>query len=219
MGMDLPDIYFIRHGETDWNREGRYQGSRDIQLNARGREQADANGPLLRELLERDGIDPTAADWIHSPLGRTAETMARVRAAFDSELPDAKPDSRLVEISFGDYEGQLHTDLQRTGIVPQGARDASFWSFMPRNGESYADVTARVQPLLAALKRPTVLVAHGGIARVVRVLSEGLDFASAVNWPAPQNAVLHFAKGLMTVHESDVPGFTAGVFAGAEKPS
>ena len=50
-----PELYFIRHGETDWNREGRYQGSRDIPLNDKGRGQADRNGLLLRQLLQRAG--------------------------------------------------------------------------------------------------------------------------------------------------------------------
>ena len=42
-----PEFYFIRHGETDWNREGRYQGSRDIPLNDKGGGQAERNGKLL----------------------------------------------------------------------------------------------------------------------------------------------------------------------------
>lgn len=76
---NLPDIYFIRHGETDWNAQGRYQGRRDIPLNARGRGQADANGPLLRDLFERDQLTVDDFSWFVSPLLRTRETMDRVR--------------------------------------------------------------------------------------------------------------------------------------------
>ena len=70
-----PDFYFARHGETDWNRERRYQGSRDIPLNATGRRQADANGYLLRELLREEGVDPASLNWFASPLSRASETM------------------------------------------------------------------------------------------------------------------------------------------------
>lgn len=104
-----PELYFIRHGETDWNAEGRYQGSRDIPLNDTGRRQADANGKLLRQLLARDRRRPDEFGWYVSPLGRTRETMERVRRQFDEPLPELRVEPRLIEISFGIYEGRLHT--------------------------------------------------------------------------------------------------------------
>ena len=79
---DWPELYFIRHGETDWNAEGRYQGSQDIPLNDRGRLQADQNGQLLARLLKRAGRHPSEFNWYCSPLGRTRETMQRIRSAF-----------------------------------------------------------------------------------------------------------------------------------------
>src|SRR5690554_1025147 len=106
--VQWPDFYFARHGETDWNAERRYQGSRDIPLNARGQKQADANGVLLKLLLEEEGVDPAALTWHASPLSRARETMERMRAAFDGPLPEILFDERLVEISFGDLEGRLH---------------------------------------------------------------------------------------------------------------
>ncbi|KQX34897.1 hypothetical protein ASD04_16070 [Devosia sp. Root436] len=108
--LDWPDFYFARHGETDWNRERRYQGTKDIPLNDTGRMQADASGVLLRELLERDNVDPLSLRWFASPLGRAAETMERMRDAFDMELPPVVLDPRLLEISFGTHEGRLHSE-------------------------------------------------------------------------------------------------------------
>ncbi|MHB1110207.1 MAG: phosphoglycerate mutase family protein, partial [Devosia sp.] len=75
-----PEFYFVRHGQTDWNAEGRYQGSKDIPLNAIGRGQADKNGALLRDLLVRSGRSVSEFDWYVSPLGRARETMERIRA-------------------------------------------------------------------------------------------------------------------------------------------
>jgi len=53
-----PELYLVRHGETDWNAEGRYQGRQDIPLNDRGRGQAALNGKLLRSLPDRPDRAP-----------------------------------------------------------------------------------------------------------------------------------------------------------------
>ena len=160
-----PELYFIRHGETDWNREGRYQGSRDIPLNDTGRGQADRNGRLLRELLDRDNRRTGEFDWYVSPLSRTRETMARVRGAFGGALPDVAMDSRLIEISFGVYEGQLHAELAAGAMPIAGERDASFWYFRPPEGESYDDLAQRIAEFGRSPPRRAVVVSHGGAAR------------------------------------------------------
>ena len=139
-----PDFYFARHGETEWNRERRYQGSRDIPLNETGRKQADANGHLLRFLLEEQGADPAKFKWYASPLSRAAETMDRMRAAFDVDLPEVVYDPRLIEISFGKFEGLLHDEIarEREALAP-GQRDSSYWHFRPEDGENYEDLADR----------------------------------------------------------------------------
>jgi len=200
MSFVWPELYFIRHGQTDWNAEGRYQGSKDIPLNAIGRAQADLNGKLLRQLLERDGRKPDEFTWHVSPLSRTMETMSRVRAAFDIPLPEAMPDSRLVEISFGIYEGRLHAELAAGEMAIAGERDASFWDFRPPQGESYEDVAQRMLSFAATLKGPAIVVAHGGILRILRRLIEDFPVERAVNWFPPQDSVVHFIDGKSVVY-------------------
>ncbi len=195
-----PELYFIRHGQTDWNAEGRYQGSRDIPLNDVGRGQADLNGKLLRQLLARDQRDPADFSWFVSPLGRTRETMDRVRAAFTPPLPPPAADDRLIEISFGVYEGRLHSELAAGEMAIAGERDADFWFFRPPQGESYADVAQRVTAFVATLSGPTIIVSHGGILRVLRRLIEDFPQERAVNWFPPQDSVIHFAGGRATVY-------------------
>ena len=195
-----PEFYFIRHGETDWNAEGRYQGSKDIPLNARGRGQAALNGKLLRTLLERANRASTDFDWYVSPLSRTRETMDKVRAAIGEPLPVVTIDPRLIEISFGIYEGHLHTELASGAMAIAGERVASFWDFRPPEGESYADVAKRVLDFGASLTGPSIIVSHGGILRVLRALIEGFPHERAVNWFPPQDSVVHFTEGKSVVY-------------------
>lgn len=203
---NLPEIYFIRHGETDWNAEGRYQGRRDIPLNAIGQAQADANGPLLQQLLAAHGYDAAEMPWYVSPLSRTRETAERVRSAFGKQLPDVTIDDRLAEVSFGKFEGYLLTELGAQGMPESGKRTEAFWDFRPEEGESYADVLLRLSPFFARIDRPSIVIAHGGIARIFRHFYEKRPIAEIVNWPVPQNVVMHFANGEMQLHESGLPG-------------
>jgi probable phosphoglycerate mutase len=197
--LNWPELYFVRHGETDWNAEGRYQGSRDIPLNDRGRRQAAENGELLRDLLHRDNRQATDFAWYVSPLGRTRETMNLIRSRQDEPLPDVTIDPRLVEISFGVHEGRLHHELVSEMAIA-GSRDASFWRYRPPEGESYEDVATRILDFGASLTGPAVIVSHGGILRVLRHLIEGFPHDHAVNWPAPQDSVFHFIGGKSVIY-------------------
>jgi broad specificity phosphatase PhoE len=194
-----PEIYFIRHGETPWNAERRYQGRKDIPLNERGQAQAIENGRILAAELKRHGRSPSDFEWHASPLNRTRDTMDRVRQAFAEPLPQLKYDVRLVEISFGVLEGKLFTELPATMAVAPGVRDASYWEFRPEEGENYRDVEARLNEFASSLNGPSIIVAHGGIARTLRVLIEGADIADVINWAPPQDVVLHFLPGMMEV--------------------
>ena len=101
----MPVLYYIRHGETDWNAEQRLQGHRDTPLNARGRRQASHCGGILRDLLERDGRAAADCAYVSSPLCRARQTMELVRTALDLDPNGYGVDNRLIEISFGDWEG------------------------------------------------------------------------------------------------------------------
>jgi broad specificity phosphatase PhoE len=160
-----PTVYYIRHGETDWNVAGRLQGRRDVPLNARGRAQAVHCGDVLRDLLSRDGRNAGELDYVSSPLGRARETMELLRPPLGLPSDGYRVDERLSEIAFGDWEGftipQLHTrDPQRIA-----AREQDKWHFVPPGGESYKLVSARMRDWYEGLSRDTVTVAHGGTAR------------------------------------------------------
>jgi probable phosphoglycerate mutase len=195
-----PDfLVFIRHGQTDWNAEGRMQGQRDIPLNAVGEGQATNNGALLKAYMESEGIDPATLDFVASPLGRTRATMERARKEMGL-VPDAyRLDDQLKEITFGDWEGFTLEELadEEQDLVLQ--RRADKWRFVPPGGESYEMLADRIGRWLVTVDRPSVVVSHGGVFRVLRGLLEGGQTAKVPKLDVPQDKVFVWRDGKMTV--------------------
>jgi broad specificity phosphatase PhoE len=185
-------LYFVRHGETDWNATQRYQGQTDIPLNDKGRGQAARNGMALAEHLRAHA---KALHFVASPLSRTVETMQIVRLGLGLPGDDFVRDDRLKEQNFGHWEGVVWGDLPK--LDPEGfaARQADTWNWTPRGGENYGVLQARVETWLASLTQDTVAVAHGNVGRVVRGLVLRLEKAAVTKLEAPQDKVLKLAGG------------------------
>jgi probable phosphoglycerate mutase len=160
--MPPPVLYYIRHGETDWNVESRLQGQRDIPINAHGRAQADCCGEILRDLLARESGEP---DFVASPLGRARETMERIRTVLGRDPRNYRTDERLAEVSFGLWEGFTLAELATRFPDEAAARERDKWGFTPPQAESYATMSLRMRAWYDALDRDTVAVAHGGTLR------------------------------------------------------
>ena len=156
----MPVIYYIRHGQTDWNAQGRLQGGQDVPINALGEQQALRAGHILADLLARDGRDAQALSFVSSPLGRARTTMELVRGKLRLPSEGYAVDDRLREISFGDMEGSM----RESDPALFAARLANNWNDPPPNGESYAAVAARVADWYGQVNTDTVAVAHGGTA-------------------------------------------------------
>jgi probable phosphoglycerate mutase len=187
--METPPILFIRHGETDWNRELRFQGQRDVPLNARGRKQAARNGRAVAGILR-------GGEWrlVASPLGRAVETIRIVlEAAGDGGRPFTT-DATLMEANYGDWEGLTLAEIAAHFPKEGRARDADKWGYAPPNGESYEMVAARVAPWLKTLSAPTFLVAHGGILRALLYLLAGLPAHDAPHLAVPQDRLILFTE-------------------------
>jgi probable phosphoglycerate mutase len=160
-----PVLYYIRHGETDWNVEGRLQGRHDVALNARGRAQAKHCGDTLRGLFERDGREAAGLDYVCSPLGRARQTMELARAELGLSPEGYAIEEKLSEISFGTWEGFTIPQLRERDPQRTAQREHDKWRFLPPGGESYEAVSKRMAAWYEALTRDTVAVAHGGTAR------------------------------------------------------
>lgn len=182
--VKLPKLLFVRHGETDWNRAGRMQGQLDIPLNDLGRRQAARNGRVMAKLVE-------GADWsvAVSPLSRAVETLQIMRDAGLAAGPERAED-RLKEVAFGAFEGLTPAEIREQHAALMDERKADHWNFTPPGGESYADLSERVWTWLDTLDRPTIVVAHGGVMRVILRRAAGMPESRGTRIFAPQNRVL-----------------------------
>ena len=163
----MTTLLLVRHGETDWNREGRWQGHSDTHLNEIGRAQAE------RVAGELDGVDVVYS----SDLARARETAEII--AGRSGLP-VRLDARLRERSFGAWEGLSAAEIEAefrdahlrwlAGEGP-GADDAEpFDAFGRRVREALGEILERHPD------ETVLVVAHGGTVRVIHALAGGLDY-------------------------------------------
>ena len=193
--MPAPVIYYIRHGETSWNAEGRLQGTQDVPLNELGHRQAAHAGRVLADLLVRDRRDKAALPFVSSPLIRTRATMELVRGELNLPPGDYALDDRLREIAYGVWEGSTLAEMQAADPGLYARRLTAKWTLAPEGGETYADVQVRMADWYGSLKGDTVAVAHGGTARALMV-ALGLETpTSAADLFIEQGAVYVFRDG------------------------
>ena len=194
----MPVIYYIRHGETEWNAEGKLQGAQDIPLNDLGRKQAAAAGIILADLFARDGRSETSLGFVASPLGRARSTMELVRGSLRLPPDQYAIDARLREIGYGLWEGSTLAEMQAADPKVFARRQAEKWTVPPPGGESYAQVQARVNDWYEQLTADTVAVAHGGTARALMVALGIETPISAADLTIEQGAVYVFSGGALT---------------------
>ncbi|CAM5553597.1 histidine phosphatase family protein [Streptomyces abikoensis] len=167
----MSELLLVRHGETEWSRDGRHTGCTDVGLTARGERQAEALRPLLA------GITPRKV--LVSPLKRA------LRTAELAGLEDTETDPDLHEWDYGGYEGITTEEIHRTrpgwslwddGVAPGPPEHPGE---TPAQVGARADrVLARVVPLLEAGGGDVVLVAHGHFLRVLTARRLGLPPAA-----------------------------------------
>jgi broad specificity phosphatase PhoE len=192
--MTYAPIVFVRHGETDWNAVGRLQGQRDIPLNDTGRCQAHRNGLAIAGAFQ----NVADLDFLASPLARARETMEIVRRSLGLDPAGYRVDDRLKEVHYGAWEGLTNEELTLREPHVLARRRADIWRFAPSGGESYELLSKRVGEWLAMLDRPVLVVAHGGVGRVLRHRLLGIDPDVVVAEAFPQDKVFHWRDGTET---------------------
>jgi broad specificity phosphatase PhoE len=193
----MPVLYYVRHGETDFNAEGRLQGRRDTELNAHGREQAAESGQLLRDLFARDGRAPSDFAYVSSPLKRARETMEILRATLGLDPHAYAVDERLMEISYGEWEGLTLPEIEARMPGMLARRKREKWDFAPPGGESYRELASRIGAWYAELTQDTVVAGHGGGVRALMALFNVVPKGEATHARIAQGVVYAFVDGKM----------------------
>ncbi len=171
-------LALLRHGHTHWNRAGRIQGRTDIPLDE------DARAQLRGLRLPENWND---AELWSSPLKRAVETAELV----SGQTP--RTDPALIEMNWGDWEGQHGKDL--IADPDSGYRHIEHWgwTYTPPNGEPPAALRDRLVPWAEGLARDAVAVCHIGVMRVL--------MAHATGWAFTGNAPFQIKRNRLYVIE------------------
>lgn len=188
--MSYTKIWFLRHGQTEWNASRRIQGQLESQLSERGRwhaaEQAKVMASVLRDHAPR---------CIASPLIRAFDTAQIALAGYPFET-----DPKLKEIHAGAWQGLYYDDVlaRWPDLVNDEMTALELFAHAPE-GEGLVAFRARIQSVLEDLSEPTVIVAHGLWGQVARAILCGLDETAMRRLDNLQGVVYLIENGQETV--------------------
>jgi broad specificity phosphatase PhoE len=185
--MRAEPLIFVRHGETDWNRQGLIQGSIDTDLNDTGRAQA----LHVAGLLAAQDIPWADYQIICSPQKRARQTASAIEQALGRSV-DALAEA-VRELGFGVWEGKPFWELKASPVYPADPEGRYVWR--PEGGESYEDGVARVNAWRAGLTRPTLVISHGAVGRCLMGAVAGLGPRELVGLPTPQGKYCLLSEG------------------------
>ena len=185
----MTEIFLLRHGETEWNAEGRFQGQRDSSLTACGREQAGQLGRILSRTFAGARVPPFHV----SPLGRTRDTAAIVgRHLNASGTMCVEP--RLQDVSTGVWDGLTREAIEAGWPGALDGTDHFDWYFRSPDGETLEAALERTRSWLSELEDPVVAVSHGLLGRLIRGAWLGLPAKEMLCLPVPQDVVWHLSS-------------------------
>lgn len=186
-----PKIWFLRHGQTEWNAEHRLQGQLDSPLTGQGIADARRQAVLMSPVL----VDRPVC--VASPLGRARHT-AEIALG---ETPFAT-DPLLMEIHSGAWQGHRRDDIlaENRELAQRNPNGLELYAAAPQ-GEGFAAFKTRIVAFLDTLSVPTVVVAHGLLGQVLRGYICGLDRAGMGALSNQQGCVYLLENGTETVLE------------------
>ena len=183
--MQFPKIWLLRHGQTEWNAEGRLQGQLDSPLTEKGKAHAQSQAALLPPILAR------SPEVLVSPLGRAQQTAEIALAGHPY-----RTDDRLAEIETGDWQGLTRTDIAARWpeLFREHPQDLFLYGAAP-GGEGLSAFVTRTKSVLGELTRPTVIIAHGLLGQAMRGIVQGLDTTGMASLSNEQGCIYVLEDG------------------------
>ncbi len=182
--MTPKELYFVRHGQTEWNAIARMQGQWNSDLSDQGRAQAEVNGRFLKSR--------TIEHLVASPLDRTRQTAEIINQHLGLGLTF---DDRLMEWNSGDWSGYLYAELPDHWPEEWAAWRADPFHYRGPNCENYPDMIDRSKPFLdEILKAPQThiaIVSHGMIGRAMLGTVLGLTPAEILDIHQSNDTIFH----------------------------
>ncbi len=196
----MKELYFVRHGQTEWNAIRRMQGQWNSNLSELGRKQAETNGSFLKT----QNIDYMVA----SPLDRTRQTAEiidrhlKIRFSFDD---------RIKEWHCGDWSGEMWSELPEKWPEAFAAWQADPFHNRGIGGENYPDMAKRSEPflknVLANDHKKIAIVSHGIIGRVMIGALLSMTPKEMFSFSQDNNTIIHL---LASDHKYLVQHYTSG---------
>ena len=182
----MPALLMLRHGPTDWSAAHRLQGRSDLALSDAG-----------RAIVETWRLPESAARfaWVSSPLRRCRETADILRRHYPAAGP-VRVESRLTEMSFGEWEGHTLSDLRAADGAELAEREGRGLDFRAPGGESPREVQERLRPWLEEIADAdggVLAITHKGVIRALYALASGWDMRAKPMERLTDNAVHAFA--------------------------
>ena len=182
----FPELYVLRHGETEWNVAGRMQGRLHSPLTAKGIEQAHTQKRIL------EAVDLAGFEIISSPQTRALHTAIEIFALSAAQI---RTDPLLCEVDIGDWQGRMRAELTIEGDAKMTDDGPLAFYEQAKGGEGFDALRRRCEMFLQSLKSPAVLVTHGITSRMLRVVALGLPMDGMVDLPGGQGVVFHISNG------------------------
>jgi broad specificity phosphatase PhoE len=196
-------IYITRHGETEWNKQGRMQGWKNSNLTEKGIDNAKKLGESLKD------ID---FDYIYSsPLGRAFDTAKYIRGSKNTEIIKVED---LKEMNFGSWEGMEHEKIKEL----YGEQQDNFWNkphlYQAGDGESYEEIINRAKTVLDDILNKSsgaeniLIVSHAAMLKAIYAVAKNHSIKDFWNPPFMKDTCLSILnvenKKIEFILEADV---------------
>lgn len=184
-------IYLVRHGQTEFNAAGRWQGQVDSPLTSLGLTQAALVAELLYTFVKNNDVA-----IFSSPLGR-AYTTATIIADKLNKRDNIIVDSRLMEIGMGAWDGLTDFEIESEWPNARNGLERDEWFFHSPDGETYEIMSKRVGTALNDIKNHSaqtkIIVSHGVTGKILRGLYSSLSKEDALKLDVPHDAIFRLS--------------------------